>query len=172
MGGSGAQDADIVYNTPITNTDLKVPVMGITDLGYQINNGKIDFELKVIGKSTTYFRFRAQFDKNSYLRWLKITYMAIDNSFAPAVSLNFYFPVRPFLYSNLIELDHTILHTPSISQLQLESFWIPAIKMFCCPSPTKWTFKQTAVKTSSISTLVSPSKMAVSIKSHLPPTVR
>jgi hypothetical protein len=92
--GSTSQNVTVTYSSPIINTNLKVPVLGITDLGYQIVSRAAQVQLKVEQYFTTFMKFSVSCNLNSYLSTLKLTYMAIDNSFTPAFSMNYYFPVR------------------------------------------------------------------------------
>ena len=83
----------MTYAIPIINTDLKKPTLGITDLGYDIVGGEIQIYLEVIQFAVTHVKVKAQFNRNSYIKTLKMTYLAIDNTFTPAFSMNRFFPV-------------------------------------------------------------------------------
>lgn len=82
------------------NTTLKVPTMGITDLNYQIVSGRVYLLIQVVKYTVTYLTFNVKVNDNSYLTTLKLTYMALDNLFKPAFSMNYNFPVRVMIYSN------------------------------------------------------------------------
>lgn len=72
----------------MTNATLKNPVLGITDLNYQIVGGVVQLYVAFETVTTTGMKFSVQVNKNSYLKTIKLTYLAIDNAFPPAVSLN------------------------------------------------------------------------------------
>ena len=80
---------------PIVNTDLKVPTMGITDLGYNIVGNDIVVQVKVQQYTQTYLRANVNFNRNSYMTNMYLSYLAVDNSFAPPLSMNYFFPVLP-----------------------------------------------------------------------------
>ena len=93
----------VTYTTPIVNTDLKVPVLGITDLGYTIA-ADIKLWIVVRGYTTTYLRFQVQGNTKANLNLLKLTYMAIDNTFTPAFSMNYFIPVTISSFRESIEI--------------------------------------------------------------------
>ena len=93
----------MTYSTPIVNTDLKVPVLGITDLGYSIAS-EIKLWIVIRGYTTTYLRFQVQGNTKSNLNELKLTYMAIDNTFTPAFSMNYFIPVTVHLFRESTEI--------------------------------------------------------------------
>lgn len=66
--------------------------MGITNLDYTISAGEFLLQVKVTNFSSTYLIFQVIVNQNSYLRVLSLTYMALDNSFTPAFSMNYFFP--------------------------------------------------------------------------------
>ena len=90
---SGSQKLTVTYSTPIVNPDLKIPSLGITDLGYQIPGNEIMVFIVLDGYSSTYLRMSLQFNDNTYISRLKLTYLTIDNSFTPSFSMNYFFPV-------------------------------------------------------------------------------
>ena len=91
---TGSQNLTVTYSTPIINTDLKVPTLGITDLGYQIPSNEIQIYVVINRYTTTYLRMQLQFNQNTYVKTLKLTYMALDNTFTPPFSMNYFFPVH------------------------------------------------------------------------------
>ena len=86
----------VTYTTPIVHSNLKVPTLGITDLGYQIPSNEIQIYIVVNRFTRSYLKMQLQFNQNTYLKTLKLTYMAIDNTFTPAFSMNYFFPVHPY----------------------------------------------------------------------------
>jgi len=84
----------VTYSSAMKNSTLKNPVLGITDLQYIITSYTISLSVLYTAKTTTSLTFRVVVNANSNLKTLKITYLAIDNAFAPAVSLNYYMPVN------------------------------------------------------------------------------
>ena len=85
-------------------TSLKVPTMGITDLNYQIAGGVFLLQVQVISYSKTGLSFQVIVNTSPYLKILKMTYMALDNSFTPAFSMNYFFPVFIRLFRTLINI--------------------------------------------------------------------
>ena len=79
----------VTYSSAMTNSTLKAPVLGITDLQYIISSYTISLSVLYTSRTTTSFTFAVNVNANSNLKTLKITYLAIDNAFAPAVSLNY-----------------------------------------------------------------------------------
>jgi len=79
----------------MVNATLKVPVLGITDLNYKILAGRVQLLIEMVKYTVSYCTFNITVNANSNLLALKITYMALDNSFQPAYSMNYYFPVPP-----------------------------------------------------------------------------
>jgi hypothetical protein len=67
--------------------------MGITNINYLIASGKLFMEVKVTTYSSTGFTFQVSVNVKTYLTMLELTYMALDASFTPAFSMNYYFPV-------------------------------------------------------------------------------
>lgn len=92
-GTSTTQSSSITYSSAIVNTGLKVPTMGITNINYQIASGRCLMQVKVISYTTTGLTFQVVVNTVSYLQTLMLTYMALDASFTPAFSMNYYFPV-------------------------------------------------------------------------------
>jgi hypothetical protein len=92
--GSVSQISTITYSTAIINTTLKKPTLGITDLNYQIVSGQIYLLINVVKYTSTSLTFNVTVNANLYLKSLKLTYMALDNLFTPAFSMNNYFPVN------------------------------------------------------------------------------
>jgi hypothetical protein len=84
----------VTYSSAMTNSTLKNPVLGITDLQYIITSYTISLSVLYTTRTTTSLTFRVIVNANSNLKILKITYLAIDNAFAPPVSLNYYSPVN------------------------------------------------------------------------------
>lgn len=76
------------------NTTLKVPTLGVTDINYLISGGRILFQVKVSGYTTTGLTFSVTINVKNYLTLLQMTYMALDNTFTPAFSMNQFFPVQ------------------------------------------------------------------------------
>lgn len=94
----------------MVSSSLKVPTLGITDLGYKIQSGEIMVLLVIVRYTTTHLIFQTQVNDNSRLNNLKITYMALDNSFTPAFSMNYFFPVNYFLCRTLIGMERDGLY--------------------------------------------------------------
>ena len=90
---SGNQNSTITYSAAIVNTTLKVPTLGITDLNYQIAGGKIYLLIQVVNYTSTSLIFNVRANSSRILTTLKLTYMALDNLFTPAFSMNYFFPV-------------------------------------------------------------------------------
>ena len=86
----------VTYSSSMTNSTLKNPVLGITDLQYMITSFTISLSVLYTARSATSLTFRVVVNANSNLKSLKITYLAIDNAFAPPVSLNYYSPVKNY----------------------------------------------------------------------------
>lgn len=123
----------------MVNTSLKVPTLGITDLSYLISNGRMYILIEVVRYTSTYMIFNVQVNANSYLSQLKLTYMALDNSFTPAFSMNYFFPVKNTIYRELAKMDQTSTYNTMLtSQPQQESYSTPAIKTYYYPSSTTW----------------------------------
>lgn len=101
-GGATTQSGSLTYSTAMVQSTLKVPTMGITDLNYQIGGGVFLLQVKVTGYSKTGLTFQVIVNTNPYLKTLKMTYMALDNSFTPAFSMNYFFPVTIKLFRTLI----------------------------------------------------------------------
>lgn len=91
--GNANQNGTITYSSPIVNATLKVPTLGITDFTYTIAASKMQILIKVVLYSATSLTFNVIANVNNYLSVLKLGYMAVDNNFAPAFSMNYYFPV-------------------------------------------------------------------------------
>ena len=83
----------VTYSTPVVHTNLKVPTLGITDLGYQIPGNEVLVFIVLDGYSSSYLRMSLQFNDNTYVSTLKLTYLTIDNTFTPSFSMNYFFPV-------------------------------------------------------------------------------
>lgn len=49
--------------------------------------------IKVMVYTATSLTFNVQANVNNYLQTLKLSYLAVDNLFTPAFSMNYYFPV-------------------------------------------------------------------------------
>lgn len=131
------QNTTVIYSSAITNTNLKVPTLGITDLGYKVQSGDIMMLVVVVRYTQTYLIFQTQVNANSRLNTLKITYMALDNSFTPAFSMNYFFPVLLPLSRTSTRMGvHGRFNTSSTSQLQRECCWIQVMITHCCPSCT------------------------------------
>ncbi len=77
----------------MTSTSLKVPCLGITDLSYKVQTGAIQLLVSIVQYTTTFLKFETKVNANIRLSALKLTYLAIDNSFTPAFSMNYFFPV-------------------------------------------------------------------------------
>lgn len=92
-GGATTQTGSLAYSTSMVQSSLKVPCMGITDLRYQISSGVFLLQVQVISYSRTGLSFQVIVNTNPSLKILKMTYMALDNSFTPAFSMNYFFPV-------------------------------------------------------------------------------
>ncbi len=105
-GGSSNQTGSITYSSAIVQTTLKVPTLGITHLDYQINSGAFLIHIVVTACSVTGMTFRVAVNSGTNLRTLKMTYMALDNSFTPAFSMNYFFPVTIKLFRTLISITH------------------------------------------------------------------
>lgn len=132
-GGATTQNLTITYSSSIVNSNLKVPTLGITDLNYQIASGKVYLLIQVVKYMPTYLTFNVQVNMNSYLTTLKMTYMALDNSFTPAFSMNYFFPVTLFLFRVYSKADPTSATKPSLTSLpQQESLSTPAMKTYYC----------------------------------------
>lgn len=91
-GTSTSQNSTIVYSSAIVNTNLKKPTLGITDLGYVIATGRIYLLIMIETYTLTQMTFSVAVNLRSCLTSLKLTYMALDNSFTPAFSMNYFFP--------------------------------------------------------------------------------
>jgi hypothetical protein len=87
----------VTYSNAMTNSTLKAPVLGITDLQYIISSFTIDISVLYTARTTTSFTFLVEVNANSNLKLLKITYLAIDNAFTPAVSLNYLKTVNDYV---------------------------------------------------------------------------
>jgi hypothetical protein len=77
----------------MVNSNLKVPTLGITDIDFLISSGKIYLLIQVVQYTATLLKFQVQVATSSSLSLLKMTYMALDNSFTPPFSMNYFFPV-------------------------------------------------------------------------------
>lgn len=87
-----SQNATIVYSSALTSPSLKTPTLAITDLDYFFQGGKMSLMLIVVSNSQSGLQFGVQIAVSSTLHLLKLTYMALDSSFQPAFSMNYFFP--------------------------------------------------------------------------------
>jgi hypothetical protein len=78
----------------MVNPSLKLPSLGITDINYLIIGGRVLVQIEVRTHTSTGLSFRVIVNTRTNLILLKLTYMALDNSFAPPFSMNRYFPVN------------------------------------------------------------------------------
>jgi len=134
-----SQNSTITYSSALINTTLKVPTLGITDLGYIIQTGRIYLLLDIVSYTTTNLKFQVDVNQNNCLTSLKITYMALDNMFKPAFSMRQYYPVFISLL-RLLKLTAQQLPSTHSSTLilphQLELLLIPVMKTYFFPSCT------------------------------------
>ena len=161
----------MTYTTPIINTDLKVPTLGITDLGYQIPSNEIQIYIVVNRYTTTYLRMQLQFNQNTYVKTLKMTYMALDNTFTPAFSMNYFFPVLPYLCRGLTGTVRQVFRcsTMSTSPGPPGFFWTPPTRTCSYPSCTTSTSGPTILPSTSILTSSSSTAATTGSPSQLPP---
>lgn len=125
------QNLTVSYSAAMVNPTLKVPTLGITDLNYNIVSGVVYLYIQVVKYTSTYLTFNVDVNQNLYLSTLKLTYMALDNSFTPAFSMNYFFPVRLHIFRTLREMGPTSITKPSsILRPQRGLYSTPATRTF------------------------------------------
>jgi hypothetical protein len=67
--------------------------MGLTNINYLIQSGRVFMQVKVKSYTSTGLTFQVDVNTKSYLSLMALTYMALDSSFTPAFSMNYFFPV-------------------------------------------------------------------------------
>ena len=72
--------------------------MAIRDIQYGIVNKQILFQVYITNYTSAGLKFGVITNSKSYLTILKLTYMALDNLFTPAFSMNRFFPVKIILF--------------------------------------------------------------------------
>ena len=75
--------------------------MGLTDLNYLIQDGRMLLQVQVVAFSPSGLTFSVTVNTRNNLNLMALTYMALDNSFTPAFSMNYFFPVSMMPFSTL-----------------------------------------------------------------------
>lgn len=78
----------------MVNSTLKKPCLGIANMTFNIISKTINLQISVASYSTTSLTFNVYVNSNPVLTSLALRYLAVDNKFAPAFSMNMYTPVN------------------------------------------------------------------------------
>jgi hypothetical protein len=71
--------------------------LGIADVNLVIASARVYLQMEVVQFTATMMNFQVTVTTISYLSVLKMTFMALDNSFTPPFSTHFFFPVAIYL---------------------------------------------------------------------------
>lgn len=113
-GTSTTQSSSLTYSSAIVNTNLKVPTMGLTNLNYLILLGRALLQVKVTSYTATGLTFSVTVNTRTNLNLMALTYMALDNSFTPAFSMNYFFPVSIISFRALPKQEAISTHNSTL----------------------------------------------------------